>query len=201
MKVIVALCLLMFPAWLSRATNKADPNVMRIFTSPDHSFSFRYSQILYRCQLGKEADDANEPPGTCSGQMTICDDDDDSTYTFVCFGYPEMEAAFAVAEVKDVSESVCLKGPKDWPMKTRGVRVIHGVKFRVFEVSTAWTSGGLDGELYRTFHAKKCYELGIRSIRSSHWGYPEEAKEPALKETRAIQERLKRPLNSFKFLK
>jgi hypothetical protein len=202
MKVIVALCLLAVPTWLSGATKKIDPNVLRTFTSPDSSFEFRYLPILYRCQLDKETDDADEPLGTCSGQMTVCDDDDDSTLTFVCLGYPKMAAAFAVAEVKDArSKSVCLKGPDDWPMEIRGVRIIHGVRFRVFEVSSAWTGGGLNGELYRTFHANKCYELGIRAIRWSHSDDPDEDNEPRPIDNLSVQKRLSQALRSFRFLK
>ncbi len=200
MKVIVAICLLIFPVWICCATKIVDPDVMNTFTSPDGAFRFQYSQILYSCQLDNKAEDALEPEGTCFGQMPICDDDDDSTYTITCLGYPKMEAAFAAAVIKDAtSESACLKGPEDWPTDIRGFRIIHGVKFRVFEISSAWTSGGLHGELYRTFHANKCYELGIRSIRSSHSNDPDNTDRPTKKENRAVQKRLEQPLNSFRF--
>jgi|ERR1035441_8336581 hypothetical protein len=135
--------------------------------------------------------------------MSICDDDDDSTLTLACFGYPQEEATFAVEEVKDaLTESACLKGPEDWPMETRGIRTIHGVKFKMFEVSSAWTGGGLRGQLYRTFHASKCYELGIRSIWSSHNNDESDDNSKSLK-VAAVEVRkcLKQALNSFRFLK
>jgi hypothetical protein len=135
--------------------------------------------------------------------MSICDDDDDSTLTLACFGYPQKEATFAVAEVKDaLTESACLKGPEDWPMETLGIRTIHGVKFKVFEVSSAWTGGSLSGQLYRTFHASKCYELGIRSVWSSHNNDESDYNSNSLK-LAAVEVRkcLKQALNSFRFLK
>jgi hypothetical protein len=132
--------------------------------------------------------------------MSICDDDDDSLSTFVCLGYPSMENTFAVAEVKEAKTvGACLKGPEGWPMSVHGTRIIRGVRFRLFEVSTAWTGGGLTGELYRTFHLNKCYELGIRSVWS-HYN-EDETSETAKKYALDVHSRLEEPLQSFRFLK
>jgi hypothetical protein len=203
MKIIVALCLLAFPVLLFPAAKQSDANVLKTYVSPDGVFRFSYSQILFRCPQGNEPEDQSEPPGTCESQMSICDDDDDSTLTLACFGYPEMGATFAVAEVKEAkTEDACLAGPVGWPMVMHGTRIIHGVRFKVFEVSSAWTGGGLSGKLYRTFHLSKCYELGIRSVRSSNsQDDPDEVSRPTNKDAVEVRTRLEQPLKSFRFLK
>lgn len=203
MKIVVFFCFLTFPVGIFCATSTVDSKELKTFTSQDGAFQFRYSQILYWCQSDSVQEDQSEPVGTCESQMSICDDDDDSTLTLACFGYPHEVATFAVAEVKDVlTESTCLKGPVDWPMETHGIRTIHGVKFKVFDVSSAWTGGGLRGQLYRTFHASKCYELGIRSAWSSHNNDETDDNNKSSK-VAAIEVRkcLKQALNSFRFLK
>jgi len=202
MKIFVAVFLLAFPVLSSCATPKNEANHLKTFVSPDGAFQFKYPLILSRCSQVDEPEDRWEPPGACEGQQTVCDDDDESTSTLVCLGYPEEEAAFAVAEVKQAkTEAVCMRGPDDWPMKLHGIRTIHGVRFKVFEVSTPWTSGGLNGELYRTFHLNKCYELGIRRIRSS--ARDEDSGKmtgPTNEDAKRVGNCLEEPLKSFRFL-
>jgi hypothetical protein len=203
MKAIVALCLLAFPFLSYCATKRSDANELKTFVSPDGAFRFRYSQILFRCPQGNEPKDGSEPAGPCVGQIPICDDDDDSTFTIVCLAYPEGGPAFAVAEVKEAkTEGACLKGPEGWPMEMHGTRTIHGAKFKVFEVSTLSMGQGLDGELYRTFHLGKCYELGIRTI----WSTDNEDEtgnviEPTKAEAMRVDNRLEECLKSFRFLR
>jgi len=202
MKVFVWFCLLTFPALASCTTKSGDAKALKTFTSPDGAFRFRYAQLLFRCQVGNERTSGAEPENTCAGQQSVCDDDDDSNTILACFGYPGMRAAFAVAEIPAANtESVCLRGPEDWPMEVRGIRTIHGVKFKAFEVSTAWTSGGLSGDLYRTFRLNKCYELGIRSIRSAR-NEDETGNKVERTKRQAIElgKRLDEPLKSFRFL-
>jgi hypothetical protein len=203
MKVIVAVFLLTFPVLLSCATSKGAANQLKTFLSPDGAFQFTYSQILFRCPQRNEPEDKSEPPGTCEGQQSVCDDDDESTSTVVCLGYPERAAAFAVAQIKEAkTEVACMKGPEDWPMEMHGTRTIHGVKFKVFDVSTAWTSGGLNGELYRAFRLNKCYELGIRRIRTSVLAYESgDIVQPTKEDAIRVGNRLEEPLKSFRFLK
>jgi len=78
---------------------------------------------------------------------------------------------------------------------------INHVTFRTFEIGDNWTSSGQVGPAYRTFHNKKCYELGIQNEFSRAEYDPGTVKELTKKDSAEVERRLKQPLNSFVFLK
>jgi hypothetical protein len=192
-------------------TNKTvDANVLKTFTSPDGDFRFRYSQALIRCTKSDEHEDRWEPYESCESQESACGEDEANT--LACFAYP-MEKfgdsahrgveTFTAAEVKEAkTKDLCLKGPEDWPMNAGAARNINGVIFKLFEVQSAWTGGGISGELYRAFHSNKCYELGIWSAGSNPANFDSDETEKFTKEdAKELDLRLEQPLNSFRFLK
>ena len=79
---------------------------------------------------------------------------------------------------------------------------INGVRFKVFHISDAWLSGSQGGDMYRTFHEKKCYELGVQQVWVSTGGLDAGTFRKFTKEdARMVRLRLKEALDSFRFLK
>ena len=110
---------------------------------------------------------------------------------------------FTAAELKEASTvHTCLNPPSDSRLDARGERVVHGISFKKFEFSEGWLGGGISGELYRTFHSNKCYELGFWSAGSNQANFDSDETEKFTKEdAKEVDLRLDRPLNSFRFLK
>lgn len=152
------------------------------------------------------------PADECTSQDGVCDDALASSRTLACFAYPKGEfkdkptfiaAAFFVAEVEDsATGKACLAGSPNWLVNQTEDTKINGVELRVFHISDAWTSGGQTGDIYRVFHDKKCYELGIQAASTSSGAYdPGTVKEFTKQDWEAVSRRLKQVLNSFRFLK
>ena len=78
---------------------------------------------------------------------------------------------------------------------------IHGVSFAVFEFGEAGMSQGVSGDVYRTFHRGKCYQLGINLATANAQTFDPPATEFTKDDWREVQGKLKRALNSFRFLK
>ncbi|MFY9530717.1 MAG: hypothetical protein WAR24_17585, partial [Candidatus Acidiferrales bacterium] len=79
---------------------------------------------------------------------------------------------------------------------------INSISFKHFRISDAWTSGGQTGDIYRVFHDKKCYELGIQEANTSPGAYdPGTIKEFTKRDSDEVRARLKQALDSFIFIK
>jgi hypothetical protein len=150
---------------------------------------------------------------SCAAYFPVCDDGgSQGSRTLLCFAYPKNKfedaptfeaASFSVAEVNQaISEKDCLRGSTDWVVDARGAEVINGVKFKMFKVSEAGMSQGMTGELYRAFHAGKCYQLGIRVATASSGAFdPGTTNEFTKEDWNEVNSRLRQALDSFKFLK
>jgi hypothetical protein len=203
-KTIVALWFFaMCPALYAQAK-------LQTYTSPDGVFQFTHSKILIHC-----TDDHRgqwTPAQACSGgQDGLCYDASTSG-TVVCFAYPTDGfktkpsfggATFFVTEVNHVTDKTsCLAGEKDWLVHGTENANINGVRFKVFHISDAWTSGSQGGDMYRTFHQKKCYESGIQQVWVSTGGLEAGTFEEFTKaDEHMVRLRLKEALDSFRFLK
>lgn len=143
-------------------------------------------------------------------QPPICDEFE-NVRTIICFAYPKrnfkdkttlIAATFFVAEVVGVAaEKSCLAGPSRNTDGTRNAK-INGIKFKVFDVSENWTSAGQVGDIYRVFHAKKCYELSVQIANSSIGAFdPGSIKEFSKKDWDEVRGFLMQPVNSFTLLK
>jgi hypothetical protein len=118
----------------------------------------------------------------------ICGGPGSDGNTLPCFAYPNerfkykphfVAATFFVSEIQAATiEKSCLKGSPSWLVinSKEGMTAIHHVIFKTFEIGDNWMSGGQSGPVYRTFHAGKCYELGIQILQRRT------ASEPTLKE-------------------
>ena len=144
-------------------------------------------------------------------QEGVCDDAAGSASTIACFAYPKDKfkekptfsaAAFFVAEILEATQEVCLAGSQQWLFLSPETTKINAVTFRLFRISDSWTSGGQTGEIYRVFHNKKCYEVGIQEAHTSSAAYdPETIKEFSKQDQDEVHGRLKQALDSFRFLK
>ncbi len=203
MRLFVAFCICGLSITLLAQTT------LQTFTSQHGVFQFKYSHVLVRCKpergswVPEDACMSQERGGVCSAS---------SASTIACFAYPKDKfkdkptftaAAFFVAEVKEgTSEKVCLEGSRYWNVERVESARINGVTFKIFEISDNWLGGGQRGPVYRAFHNKKCYELGIQMANSSPGGYdPGTIKETTKQDWDEVQGRLKQALNSFRFLK
>jgi hypothetical protein len=209
MKILIAFCVCV----LSFASGQTD---FRTFTSPDGVFQFNYSRVLVRCTLHGGSEEGYSgswvPSEDCNSQAGLCDDVASAASTIICLAYPKdtfkekptfSGAALFLAEIGAASTSQpCLEGSKKWLIEgTKSVRV-GSVKANYFRISDAWTSGGQTGDIYRVFHRKKCYELGIQQAGTSAAAYdPGNIKEFTKQDQDKVYTCLKKAVDSFRFLK
>jgi hypothetical protein len=196
--------------------NKEAPkaDVLNTFTSRDGVFQFKYSGLLVHCVESEKQAGWWEPADSCEAYFPVCDEADQGSNTLACIAYPRepfkdsptFEAAtFSVAEIKQATdETQCLSGSPDWvvyPPKGGETELVNGVKFKVFEVSDAGMSQGLDGRVYRSFHENKCYQLSIRMAMASSGAFdPGTINEFTKEDWNEVHGRLKQAQDSFKFL-
>jgi hypothetical protein len=190
-------------------------STQRTFTSPDRVFKFQYSPALVHCSSQKSEEGYTGswfPAAACSSQQGVCDDAASSATTIACFAYPKDDfkdkptftaAAFFVAEVRAATTpGACLKGSPNWIVLSSQSTRINSIRGKLFRITSEWMSGGQDGEIYRVFHGKRCYECGIQEATSSPAAYdPGTIKEFTERDSAEVRARLKQALNSFAFLK
>jgi hypothetical protein len=184
MKVLIALCVCGLSVTLPAQTS------LQTFTSLDGVFQFTYSGMLVDCtkkvpskptssgvpKVFVENPPALSIPDSCQSMADVCSDLGGQVSTLTCFAYPKDKfrdkpvfaaAAFFVGKIEEATtESVCLQGSQNWntdEIETAKLIKINGVAFKVFEIGDNWAGGGQGGPVYRTFHNKKCYELGIQT--------------------------------------
>ena len=109
-------------------------------------------------------------------------------------------AAFSVSELTQAgTEAECLRVDEPPPqVGNPWSETVNGVKFEVIETDGVATGNLMDSYVYRTFHQRKCYEL---DIRIAYWN-PAYADPGTVKtfDAKAVYNRLKKVLDTFKFL-
>jgi hypothetical protein len=126
-----------------------------------------------------------------------------------CIAYPKLAdkpefnaASFLVAEVPPTTSRACLAGSKNWLTRSSQTVTINSTHFKQFFASDAWTSHRQYGEIYRVFHAWKCYELAIQEVTTAHGAYnPGTIQEFTKEDSDEVLARLREALTSFTFLK
>jgi hypothetical protein len=187
---------------------------LQTFTSPDRVFKFQYSSVLVHCtsQQSEDGYPGSWVPDACSSQQGVCDDAASSATTIACFAYPKDDfkdkptfsaAAFFVAEVRAATTpGACLKGSPNWLIVSSQSARINSISGKLFRITSEWTSGGQDGEIYRVFHDKRCYEFGIQEATTSPAAYDHEAiKEFTKRDAAKVRASLEQARDSFTFLK
>ncbi len=126
-------------------------------------------------------------------------------------------AALSVAEVKDAAtEKACFTfeamqtvvGPDGRSNQTQEIsdkhptETINETEFKTGVTGDAAMSHSLATDIYRTFHAGKCYELDINITQTSFGVYdPGTVRKFTQRDNRRVHDDLKKILSSFKFLK
>jgi hypothetical protein len=201
---------------------------LRVFTSTDGVFQFKYSAVLVDCtKLAPTQPPASgvpqvfvgyppplSIPDSCRSQAGVCSDLGDQARTLACFAYPNDKfknkpsftaAMFFVDEIEQATtEKACLRGSENWDsaeIEKARLRKINGITFKVFEIADNWMSGGQWGPVYRTFHDNKCYELGIQTAMVLGGYDSETLKRFTQKDNDEVQGRLNEAVNSFIFVK
>lgn len=225
-KLFLALCLCALSVTLSA-------QALETFTSPDGVFQFKHSPLLIRCMPQPNGDGRWWAPDACNSQAPLCDDMASSLTIIVCFARPGRSEYFVgalfVAEVQPdecmehwpnttckpipIKRKDCLAGSPNWMQiadAKHKIREAENVKINsskamLFHTGDAWLSGGLTAEIYRVFHHKKCYELGIQEAGVSLGPFdPEDAAEIdriAKEDEKKYGQLLPQALHSFRFLR
>jgi hypothetical protein len=200
----------------SSATSWAQPpaDPLKTFTAPDGSFSFRYSSQLIQCQQKKQADGGYSwiPAENCAAYFPVCDDEVGQESTAIaCFAYPKnrftnsevFEAATFSVETMDriTTEKDCLSAPPDKIFVGRSGVKIQGAAFAAFEFGEGGMSQSVGGQIYRTFHGGRCYQLGINEATASAQAFDPPARELTKSDWRQVEGGLEQARDSFRFLK
>lgn len=203
---------------LSWAQSHAE--ALKTFTAPDGAFSFRYSNDLIHCEHKMQGfgEDYYWTPDICTAYEPTCDELADPFHgqtSIACFAYPKnkftdteaFEAATFSVEVvaEQTTAKSCLAGPNLKGPRGEGLDVdklgttrINGVSFARFELGEAGMNQGVDVKLYRTFHKRKCYQLGIDEANAAAVLFDPPAKEADWGEVEGMLEQARK---SFRFLK
>jgi hypothetical protein len=187
---------------------------LRTFTNPDAIFQFKYSNVLVDCTSAgtQENDSGSSVPESCTSQGEMCGDAASGAITIACYAYPKdrfndkptfVAAAFFVAELKAATtQKACLERSRYWNVEGVESTTINKSHFKVFHVSDVGLGNSMSYDFYRTFHQKKCYELGIETAMSNSGAYePGTIKEFTEKDGREVQSYLTGSLDSFRFVK
>lgn len=181
---------------------------LQTFTSSDGHFEFRHWRPLIQCPLAPNGSTGNKAAPSCTSQGDLCGSE---PTTYVCYAYPKDRfkdklsfsgAAFFVAEVADAKSSdSCTAGSPDWQVSTTDSRTINGITFKRFVVSDAWTAHEKTGEIYRTFHEGKCYEIGIGQVLTNPTVFDPGATREFTKQDQAeVDRRLHQMLETFRLV-
>jgi hypothetical protein len=208
--VAVAIALSFATPELVPQTHSSHESTKSTFISPDGTFQFEHRDSLVECKR-----DPHQPdwwtPDDCEAFTPVCSDDSGtSDATIACVAYPAgtikqdttfQAAAFSVSEIKEANtESRCLSVPEPPSHVGRShTEKVNGVKFSVTEIYGVSTGNLIDGYVYRNFHEKRCYELDIR-IAFSNIGFSDPGTVRNF-DSEEVRRRLRKVLDSFKFLK
>jgi len=182
----------------------------KVFTDPDGAFSFRYPNRLIRCKKNPQGNYVWDPPENCSAYHPTCDELADPGQTSIaCFAYPRNKftdtpafeaATFSVEVVHGCTTAKsCLAGPAE--ADKGGTTRIHGVSFAVFGVGEGGMSQEVDGDVYRTFHKGKCYQLGINVETADVATFDPPARALTDADRHEVTGTLEQARKSFRFLK
>jgi len=188
---------------------------LQTFTSPDGVFQFRYSPSLVTCKRDEPTREGE--PGEWVHGCGLCATYDRGRNPIICVVYPrddfkdKFQFAFAgfVVEVLEqgTTEQACFKKP-DWADRDFEEVHINGIPFKFLPYGDPGYGMHIfeEGKVYRTYHHKKCYELGTRMGITASWVFEESTRRGPFKEftkedRNEVNSRLNEPIKTFKFLR
>ena len=185
------------------------PGASLPFTSADGIFGFHYAPELVKCET-QDAKVTSEsvwaPAEACR-----CNDPGGAAVTAVCFGYPKDKykdkpnfngASFFVANDVNANDAAsCMAGSANWGEIKGENSAIGSATFRHFRVSDAAMSHYENSDIYRSFHAGKCYELVIQEMTTSPDVYDAGTQKFTKEDEAEVKGKLMQALQSFRFMR
>jgi hypothetical protein len=195
------------------ASAAASPDV-KIYGSPNGKFQFEHSTTLIACVRTAPSDAIHWEPEDCQGYIDPCGYENGNLNTIVCLAFPRAEldhygvvtaAAFHVAEMTDRNDKSACLDPRELLIDDRTASKLQ-INGEVF-LHAERAYGGLGHMerqfIYRTFHDGTCYQLET-TVTSSSGGLDlrdDEVERIYTEELAKVQHRLKRAVDTFRFLK
>jgi hypothetical protein len=157
----------------------------QVFASPQHDFQLSYPPPLVQCAAqsnGADGESAWTPFPAC--QTAVCEDADVlSANTLACIAYPQTEfarkpafgaGAFYIALVTAPGDArSCLSADPGWDLEevpasgsaaAPAQPTIGGETAARFRSVDHWMMHARSSVIYRVYHARKCYELGVQRV-------------------------------------
>jgi hypothetical protein len=214
MKLPVPIFVIALAAAVAGQNSAPRESELKTFTSPDGSFQFTFPAFLIQCEKRQEGDGYVWVQKECSAYFPTCDESigvDSKTTTIACIAYPRNKytdtdafeaATFSVAEVDPVTdEKSCVSPVLDQIDRKKGTARIGGVSFSSFETGEAGMNQNVGAEVYRTFHAKKCYQLTIAIAEANAQVFDPPARDFSKQDWNEVNGELSQARDSFRFLK
>ncbi len=201
-----------------------DRTALQVFASPQHDFQFSYAPPLVQCAAqsnGADGGSAWTPFPAC--QTAVCEDADVlSASTLACIAYPQAQfarkpafgaGAFYIASVTAPTDAhACLSADPGWDLEDApapgpadgiqgGEPTIAGETAARFRSVDHWMMHARTSVIFRIFHARKCYELGIQRVEVNTGAFDPgsfEAFTPA--DQARVEQALEQVLRSLQFL-
>lgn len=180
------------------------------YTSPDKTFQFNYPNNLVPCHKNAQQPEKWDPAGACNASVPICSSGGrNQTGVLACFGFKAgptqtgttfQGAAFSVADLGQMKDlAACLQAskpqgsPGQWDKKQ-----INGTEFMVTDTGGGGAGHWSGGQVYRTLHDGRCYELNTLVT-----GSYADATQPPTKEFNhfGVDDAITVPVTTFKFIK
>lgn len=188
---------------------------LKVYTSPDAAFRFTYPSLLINCEKRQQGDGYIWVQSECSAYFPACDEtlslEQSNKKAIVCLAYPRNKhtdsptfeaATFAVAQIDGARDSKSCISPKlDQIDRKKPGTKIGGVEFTAFETGEGGMNQGVTAEIYRAFHANKCYELAIAIVTANSGAFDPPPRELTKADWDEVNHRLDQARDSFHFLK
>jgi hypothetical protein len=213
MRTVAALWLVALSAGM-QVQNPQPANPLKIFTAPDGTFQFQYSDALIVCEARRQESGGYlwVPAEHCMAYHPVCDALTPEQYEAIaCLAYPRNKftaspafeaATFSVEIIKEVpTAKACAVRPDGDTFTLQPPIKIQGVSFTVFKLGEWGMSQNTTGTLYRTFHNGQCYQLGINDGRSTAWADTPPWRDMTEHDWTEINRVLEQARDSFRFLK
>jgi len=202
--------LILLLLFLSASKGLLAQESLRTLNSPDGAFHFAYPSYFVQCT--QDSPDAPWGPDDCSSYIPVCESSD-KALNVACVAYPKARfqgyptfgaATFSAAEERDLkTEKDCLaaSGALSIPKSGKATVLINGVRFKVFDQDGAVMGNALDGHVYRTFHASRCYQLATRAVMINPGVFEQPVKQLTSDDWKKVNDSLQQIVRSFRFLK
>jgi hypothetical protein len=197
-----------------RAQSPQPAHALKTFTSPDGVFQFNYSDTLIVCQQQKQewGGYAWVPSANCVAYHAVCDGLTPEKYEgLACLAYPRNQhtdapafeaATFSVEILEKVATAkTCTAKPDVDTFTSQPPIDIHGISFVALKYEEAGMNQSVSGNVYRTFHSGKCYQLGINRATANAQVFDPPAREMTKRDWADVNRVLQRARDSFRFLK